>query len=242
MNQPLAPGAFARALQNRRATDRRRRWLFWGIGGAILAVTGLLIYLLGFSSLFATRTVAVEGVALLTTEQVEEAAAVPLGTPLLRQDTDAIEERVLSLPPAEKVRVERRLPGTIAITVTERTLAYQLIGDGEVQWVDPSGVVYHSSPTGTQGVVQVKATQPDERLRRDIATVVTHLPEGVKGDVRSFEAEAVDRISLTISGKREIVWGSAEDSQLKGEVLAALLSVDASVYDVSAPRNPITRK
>lgn len=242
MTRPLAPGTFARALKSRRASDRRRRWLFWGIFAAVAAVAGLLVYLLAFSPLLATRSVEVEGTGLLTAGQVEQAAAVPLGVPLLRQDTEAIAGRVRGLPPVESVSIGRRPPGTVVVTVKERTLAYQLIGEGEVHWVDPSGVVYNSSPEASDGVIQVEATRPDERLRRDIATVVTHLPEAVKRDVRSFEADAVDRISFTLSGKREVVWGSAEDSELKAEVLAALLSVDASVYDVSAPRNPITKK
>ncbi|WP_226997259.1 hypothetical protein [Tessaracoccus aquimaris] len=71
---------------------------------------------------------------------------------------------------------------------------------------------------------------------------MANLPGNVKGDIESFSAKAVDRISFTLSGDREVVWGSAEESELKGQVLSALLSVEASVYDVSAPRDPITRK
>ena len=55
-------------------------------------------------------------------------------------------------------------------------------------------------------------------------------------------AEAVDRITLTLEGGRTLVWGSAEESELKAEVAAALFaSVEAEVYDVSAPRHPTTK-
>lgn len=216
--------------------------MFWGAAGGAVALVAVLVYLLAFSPLLATRSVDVKGTVLLTADQVKAAAAVPMGLPVLRQDTDAIASRVQSLAPVESVKVDKVLPGTVSITVTERTLVYQLVGDKDVQWVDSSGVVFNATPAGTDGVIQVKAPGADERLRRDIATVVAHLPDAVEDKVRTFEADAVDRISFTLGDKREVIWGSAEDSALKSEVLSALLTVDASVYDVSAPRNPITRK
>lgn len=242
MSQPLAPGAFAKALQDRRDSVRRRRLLIGGIAGGALALTALLVYLLGFSPLFSTGKVEVNGTSLLSVEQVSAAAAVPMGEPLLPTDTDAIAERVATLAPVLEVHVARALPDTIVINVTERTLVYQLKGKDSVDWVDAQGVVFNTSPAGSDGIVQVDADEPDARLRTDIATVVANLPPAVDGEIESFTAEAVDRIGFGLTGDREVVWGSAEESELKSEVLAALLSVEAEVYDVSAPRNPITRK
>ena len=76
--------------------------------------------------------------------------------------------------------------------------------------------------------------------RADIATVVTHLPEAVRADMVSMSAEAIDSITVKLSGKRTVEWGSADDSELKGQVLSALLSTDARAYDVSAPLHPTT--
>lgn len=242
MSQPLAPGAFAKALQDRRRGDRKRRWILWGsIVGAVVLI-GAAIYLLGFSPVFATHNVQVNGTSLLTEDEVREAAQVQLELPVLREDTGAIAERVRQLKPVRDVAVGRALPDTIVINVTERTLSYQVKEKGSVSWVDTEGVIYNTSSAGSDGVIQVSAPDADDRLRRDIATVVANLPGNVKGDIESFSAKAVDRISFTLSGDREVVWGSAEESELKGQVLSALLSVEASVYDVSAPRDPITRK
>lgn len=241
MSQPLAPGAFAKALQDRRDAARRRRLILWGgIGGAVLLL-GVGIYVMLFSPVFAARHVDVGGTALLQAETVEAAAAVPLGTPLLRQDTGAIAARVAELAPVAEVEVERTFPDTVTILVTERVLAYQLQRDGGVDWVDASGVVFNFTPEPTAGVVQVVADGPDERLRRDIATVVGLIPAELLPQVELVQATAVDRIVLELSGKRKVVWGSSEESELKGQVLAALLSVDAKLYDVSAPRQPTTK-
>ena len=51
----------------------------------------------------------------------------------------------------------------------------------------------------------------------------------------------MDRIEIQLSDGDTIVWGSAEQSQVKAQVLSVLLSQEASVYDVSAPHAPTTR-
>lgn len=241
MSQPLAPGAFAKALQDRRDATRRRRLILWGsIGGAVLLL-GVGIYVMLFSPVFAARHVDVGGTSLLQPETVEAAAAVPIGTPLLRQDTGAIAARVSELAPVEEVEVRRSFPDTVTVLVTERVLSYQLAREGGVDWVDASGIVFNFTKSPTAGVPQVVAEAPDERLRRDIATVVDLIPDQLRPEVETVQAEAVDRITLDLTDGRQVVWGSSEESELKGQVLAALLSVDAELYDVSAPRQPTTR-
>lgn len=242
MSQPLPPGAFARALKDKREGQRRRRLWTAGIAGGLVLTIGVLIYLFWFSPVFATREVEVTGVKLLTADEVRTAADVELGVPVLRQDGDAIAERVRTLPEVRDVSVVTALPGSVIVNVEERTLLYQLVGSGSVQWVDAEGVVFGSSPQASDGVIQVSSSDPNDRLRADIATVVTHLPDAVRGDVVEFTAPSVDRISFKLTDGRQVIWGSAEESELKSEVLAALLSVEASVYDVSAPRSPITKK
>lgn len=241
MTQPLPPGAFAKALQDKREAERRRRWIIWGSVAGLVVVLGVGIWLALFSPVFAARQVVVDGTELLTPEQVTEAAAVEFDVPLLRQDTEAIAQRVRDLAPVLDVEVHRDLPDTVRIDVTERELVYQLVRDEAVSWVDRDGVVFNTTPKPTAGVVQVKSDDADDRLRRDIATVVANIPDDLRPQVSLLTAEAVDRIGFTLSDDREIVWGSAEESQLKGDVLAALLDVEAKVYDVSAPRHPTTK-
>lgn len=241
MTQPLPPGAFAKALQDRREAERRRRWIIWGSVAGLVVVLGVGIWLALFSPVFAARQVVVNGTDLLTPEQVTEAAAVELDVPLLRQDTEAIAQRVRDLAPVLDVEVHRDLPDTVRLDVTERELVYQLVRDEAVSWVDRDGVVFNTTPKPTAGVVQVKSDDADDRLRRDIATVVANIPDDLRPQVSLLTAEAVDRIGFTLSDDREIVWGSADESQLKGDVLAALLDVEAKVYDVSAPRHPTTK-
>ena len=73
------------------------------------------------------------------------------------------------------------------------------------------------------------------------ATVVALLPAPVAARAVSLTVESVDRIVIQLEAGRQLVWGSAEQSELKGQVAVALLTVEASLYDVSAPSHPATR-
>jgi cell division protein FtsQ len=78
-------------------------------------------------------------------------------------------------------------------------------------------------------------------LRHDVATVVTALPKVLRDRAVLISAETPDSIVIELSGGAEVVWGSAESSAQKAQVIVALLSVKASVYDVSSPSHPTTK-
>lgn len=235
------PGEFKKALQAKRRRQRRTRWIVLGSGLLVLLLAGLATWLVWFSSVFAATEVRVNGLSLLTEQQVTDAAAVELGGPLATQDVDAIRGRVAALAPVAEVRVERRFPHTIEITVTERTLAYVWMDGGVARWVDANGVVFHEGGETAQGIVKANIAAPDQRLLKDVATVVSAVVPVLGDRITLLQASAVDRIEIQLSDGDTVVWGSAEQSQVKAQVLSVLLSQDASVYDVSAPHAPTTR-
>jgi len=75
---------------------------------------------------------------------------------------------------------------------------------------------------------------------REAAQVVSVLPDEVALTVDHVEVETVDQITLELRDGRLVRWGSADSSTRKGEVLLALLSRRAQVYDVSVPGQPTT--
>ncbi|GAB3822185.1 hypothetical protein GCM10028820_32020 [Tessaracoccus terricola] len=241
MSNTTSPGAFAKALQERRRRQNRRK-LFGIISGAgVLVFGGFAVWLLFFSAVFAVTDVRVGGTQLLTTDEVLAAAAVELDRPLVTTDIDAIGSRVAGLIPVERVTVERSFPSTISIEVTERELVYQRLDGSQYQWVDGHGVVFHTAATPQAGALVAETATDDARLLADVATVATHLPGELLPRVEVISAEAVDQIEIRLTDGDVVVWGSAEQSELKAEVLTALLTVDAEVYDVSAPGHPTTK-
>ncbi|MCG6566183.1 cell division protein FtsQ/DivIB [Tessaracoccus sp. ZS01] len=243
MSEALTPGEFARALQDKRNAERRRRWWFRGGLAGALALVGLGVWLAFFSTVFAAQQVSVTGVSLLTTDQVVTAAEVSMGEPLLTQDLGAVTQRVNDLPAVRSAEVSRQLPDTVVIEVTERTAAFLRERDGQYDWIDEEGVAFHrtASPGPQDLPATVAVVEDQQRLLADVATVANHIPADVRPAVVSISAEAVDRISLALEGGRTVVWGSADESELKADVVSALLSVEATVYDVSAPGHPTTK-
>ncbi len=241
MTQPLPPGAFAKALQEKRRATRRRRLVVWGIAGGTIVVALIVGYLAFFSPVFAARQVVVTGTDLLDADDVRQAAAVQLELPLARQDLAGIEARVRALAPVKDATVGVALPDTVEIEITERKVAFQRQNAGKIEWIDADGVVFHHSKKPSKNVVQVEAPRADERLLRDVATVATSLPKAVAKEVVQLRAAGVDQITLALTDGRLVTWGDASESALKAEVLAALLTQEARVYDVSSPRTPTTR-
>lgn len=243
MTEALTPGEFAKALQEKREAQRRRKLWRGGALGAAVVLVALAVYLAFFSSVFAVKQVSVAGAGLLTVDEVKAAAQVPLGQPLLTQDLGGVRQRIEDLPAVRSAEVERQFPDVVAVTIEERAVAFLRERDGEFDWIDPEGVSFHrtADPLPQQLVADVAVVEDEQRLLADVATVATAVPPEVRAQVVAIQAEAVDRISLLLDEGRTVVWGSADESPLKAEVIAALISVEAETYDVSAPGHPTTR-
>jgi len=71
--------------------------------------------------------------------------------------------------------------------------------------------------------------------------VIASLDRSIARKVDHVEVASMDAIELVLSNGKQVQWGSAAQSALKARVLATLLEVNASVYDVSVPEQPTTR-
>lgn len=228
-------------LATKRRQRLRRRILVVTAAVAVLAVIAGVVWLVFFSPAFAATTVSVTGTSVLTADDVTAAAKVPLGTPLVRIDTAAIALRVKQLKAVADVTVTVSLPHGVKIAVKERTAVYAVSSGSGFDLVDASGVPYSSVVDAPAGLIVATIPGDDVRLRRDVATVVTALPKALRDRAVLISAETPDSIVIELSGGAEVVWGSAENSAQKAQVIAALLSVKASVYDVSSPSHPTTK-
>jgi cell division protein FtsQ len=208
---------------------------------AVVAVVAGVLWVVFVSSAFSATTVSVTGISVLTADEVTAAAQVPLGTPLARLDTAAIATRVKQLKAVSDVTVTRSVPHGVRIAVKERTAVYAVSSGSGFDLVDAQGVAFTSVADAPKGLVVASITGSDDRLRRDVATVVRALPQALRDRAVLVSAESPDSIVIELSGGAEVVWGSAENSAQKAQVIAALLSVKASVYDVSSPSHPTTK-
>lgn len=90
-----------------------------------VAVAIVVVAFLGVrqSSLFTIQNVTVTGVTHITSTAMAELAAVPTGSTLLRVDTAGIKSRLLTNAWVEDVSINRVLPDTLELAITERTVS-----------------------------------------------------------------------------------------------------------------------
>jgi cell division protein FtsQ len=222
----------------------------------VLLVAGLLVagagawVLLG-SPLLAVRTVQVDGERTLSAEQVVQVAEITERTPLLRVNTAAAAARVARLPQVASVEVTRGWPGTVVVTVAERVPVAVVVQGGTRQLVDAGGVVFDTiTGDAPAGVVplDVRDPGPDDAATTAALGALTALPRDVRAQVTGLAAHTADDVTLSLTDGRSVLWGSADRTERKAEVLGALLEqIDsgaldpAGTLDVSTPDSVVLR-
>ena len=226
-------------LQRRRS--RRRRLVAAGVVALLLVLAAVAAWVVGYSSLFATEQVQVRGRSELGVEQVRQAAAVPLGLPLARQDLDAVADRTATLPQVASATVVRDWPHSVTVTVVERQPLLAVRQPEGYVLVDGQGVAFETRPAIPAGVLQADADPTNRPLLVGLATVAAALPDDLRRDVARASATSPDEITLTTHRGAVITWGDAGESALKSQVVSALLERSTRTIDVSAPHNPAVR-
>lgn len=216
---------------------RRRRLL-----RTVLMLLGLLVaaavaWIVFFSSLLAVSSVRVDGAEGARAEQVLAAAAVPIGTAMLRLDTSAAQAGVMALPWVAGVEVRRGWPNQVVLAVTARQPIAAMAGTASA--VDANGVIFDAVVALPKGLPTVSADGVGLEAAMD---VLSTLPADIAAKVVSISATTRDNVVLSLKSGAVIRWGSAEKSQFKAEVLRALLRLKRDVYDVTAPELPTTFK
>ena len=256
MPEALAPAATAAADGGAPPSAPRLRLSRRGVAvlaGLLAALVGAACWLVFCSSVLNVRTVLVSGTKVLTPSQVLAAARVPLGGPLERLDTGAVQARVLkALPRVARVQVSTEWPHTVRLRITERVaVAAVKDGDGYDQ-VDAGGVRFASGPTVPAGVPVVELALspvgrsslpefPEAELVDSAVQIAKALPPAVSRETIAVVVHSYDDMELQLAGGATVLWGSPERDARKAVVLTALLKQSATTYDVSAPDDPAVR-
>ncbi|GAA3546330.1 cell division protein FtsQ/DivIB [Kribbella ginsengisoli] len=221
---------------------RWRGWLPWAVGGVIVLLAGVIAWLFYFSSVLAVSGVKVAGADTVPVATITQVAAAPLGTPLAKVDLTAIADRVRTIQSVADAQVTRAWPNQLKIVVTERVPVVVVTDGSNFELVDATGVAFKTVPA--RPVDLPEALVVGTRREVTISSVVkvsAALPETLRAQVNSISAASPDSITLNLGSNVKVVWGSADDSERKAEVLSVLMKRDAKVYDVSAPDLPVTK-
>ncbi|HVM26976.1 MAG TPA: FtsQ-type POTRA domain-containing protein [Mycobacteriales bacterium] len=232
-----APRLAARRSQERSARRRARlRRVLAAL--AVLVPVAALAWLVLLSPVLAVSQVEVAGTDRLAPADVVAAAAVEDGTPLARIDVADVADRVRAvLPPAQDVRVRRVWPSTLRLQVTERTPEVGIVGGDGALLVDAAGVGFAREPALPAGVprLEVAAPGPDDPATRAALTVLGEVPAEVREQAAVIRAGSAADVQIELTDGRTVVWGGPGEAAAKSAALQALLGMEGTVFDVSAP-------
>jgi cell division protein FtsQ len=205
----------------------------------ITVVLGLVLY---FTPLMSARSLVVIGTGVVPTEEVVQAAAIQMGTPLLQIDTDEVADRVAGIRRVASARVQRQYPSAVRITVIERIpVVVKDFPDGP-HLFDRDGVDFVTAPPPPGlAYLDVGNPGPTDPPTKAALEVMTSLRPEVVAQVSRVAAPSVASITLTLTDGRTVVWGTTDRTDEKSEKLAALLTQPGRVYDVSSPDLPTVK-
>ncbi len=241
--RPSTPAAAVAASVRAKAAERARRrtrWLRFGLGVLVLALLGAVVWAACFSSLLAVRKVTVVGLDRLSTAEVLRVAHVPTGGSEILLDTTAPAARVRALPQVAAVHLERALPHSVRIVVTERTPVLVLQTPAGRRLVDASGVVFAVDDGNHPDlpVVRTELADPAPGTLDAVTAMLAALPAAIRPEVQVVRADSPDDMKIGLGDGRVIVWGDSSRPTLKARVLTILLQQDGRTYDVSSPEAP----
>jgi cell division protein FtsQ len=226
----------------RRFTRRtRHRRAAWVTVAAIVASLAVVLAVAVYSPILALREITVDGTNRVSTAEVTAALDDQLGTPLALIDFGEIRSELAAFPLIRSYVTETVPPNTLRIHVVEREAVGTVERNGSYEQV---GVVVASSSERPAGpLIVVSGSGTDSAAFASAAEVLLTMPQAVLDRIDTISARTADDVRLTLRDTGATVsWGSADDSELKGQVLARMLErpeCAGQVVDVTAPLAPI---
>ncbi|CNG53530.1 cell division protein FtsQ-like protein [Mycobacterium tuberculosis] len=220
---------------------RPNRWKAIFVTLLVVGALGVVTWVLLGSRLLVVRHVEVSGADLAPRDRVVAAAAIDLGTPMARLSTGAVAERVERLREVESAEIERHWPGTVRIVVRERVPVAVFQRDGRYHLLDRHGVVVADGASRPSGLPVLTAASPgpSDQATRAALTVLTGLPDRLRGGLGEVEATGPEAVTLHMRDGQTVVWGAAERAGEKIRLLDAVRRTAAGrairTVDISSP-------
>jgi cell division protein FtsQ len=246
--QGSAAGQTAPAGRAGRKRGRRRPRDPWRV--AFFAVLGLAVLAGGAwalldSSLLVVRHEVVTGNGSVPSAEILSAAGIRRGTPMAQVNAGAAAHRIEQINQVLSATVSRSWPGTIVISVRERTPVFAVRAGGRFGLVDAFGVTVRSVRHRPAGMPVL--APPSGQLRgspaiRVAALVLRALPARLRAMVTSVAAPSGQDIRLHLRGGVTVVWGTSGQARAKAAEVAVLLRSGAHYLDVSDPASAVTQR
>lgn len=235
---------------------RRKRRALLALAG-VAVVLGLVMALALFSPVLAVKTVTFDGQKLVPAATLHKSVQPLLNRPLPQVTRAEVGELLKSVPQVKSFTIEARPPSTLLVHVVERIPVALLKHGGAYLLVDQDGVQLGSTKDPAKVALPLidggKAAIGRDTFAAMTAVLAT-LPQSVLTKLANASAKSPNAVELKLDDGKTVVWGNESDMELKAQVLEALILAPppapeagkaepppVNVYDVSAPRHPVTR-
>lgn len=221
--------------------DQLKKKRYLAIVGGVLVLVAALFFG-SLSPVAALSQIEVEGTTGRQADKVRQAANLEPGTPLVKINENEVAARVQDVPTVASVQVSRSWPNTVVIKVVERKpVAKVEIGAQEWEIIDSTGQAFRTTKKLPDLPTLEASVKPPftNHGRTAGAQVLGAIPDWFKKRVTTAKANDPNAVRLLTDDNETIVWGTAEDSELKGQVLRILLKQKGMYwFDVRNPRLP----
>jgi cell division protein FtsQ len=226
------------------ATARRRRAIALLI--AIPVVLAAAAWALTYTSLFAARTIRIDGNHVLSDRYVRSVAGISPSTNVAHLDEAGVIGRLEADPWIADASVHTDLPHTLIVGVDERRPLGLILGLGEKSVLASDGASLPVAGVVLRGLPFVRAAlgAPTQAQRDAAAALLSALDPVVFGRVRQVVVGEDGTLTLELSSGAVVDFGSAGEEQDKAAALRAVLrwvathNVNVASIDVSSPAAP----
>ena len=230
-----------RVANRKRSFNKLKRLVYAVVASALVAWVALA------SPLFALRMseIRVSGSGgQLSPASVAKVIGDQEGRSLLLIDVAKQAKRVdKAFVRVRSVTIEREWPRGLNVMVTMRVPVAVLKTAKGYQILDGDAVVLETRSSQPAGLAVIESSGKINSVQvQSITTAMGALDESVRSQVVSASATESGYVSFKLSSGASVIWGDNDRPALKARVLKTLLSIQASVYDVSYPLNPTTKK
>lgn len=241
-----------RLSDRRRERTRERRRIQIkrvGIGAGLIALIIGLVWVAFSSPLFQYRY-SPEHISGIAEDSIVDRAAVESklasydGAALLTLNEVTLARDIEeSIPEIDRVEIGIDLPRSLRVVVTPHIPVACVVEGGGCIALSEDGTRLDIDASAADALPRVGSIADGQDPAQTLSTmleVLGHLDEPVRAQVEQVDVEANGLITMTLSEGRTVKWGTEERSDFKAQILQTLLTVPASVYDVSVPDAPVT--
>ncbi|NEG54387.1 cell division protein FtsQ/DivIB [Bifidobacterium platyrrhinorum] len=226
-----------------------------GVLAAVSAIgLGWLLFLSPVLRLESSQVTVTGANEWVSETQIRSIVGEQTGRSLLLVDTNAMTEKMGSIPGVTSAEATKRYPHGLQVAIKAQRPAAMLKekGSDSLTAVDAKARVLNSvAGASAEGVPVIEVGDVDRGLKsravKETLQVLDALPESLRTKITKVTAGTQDSVTTELDGGAHVVvWGDSSDMKLKSAVVDKILSDpnvigDKTQVDVSAPLRPVLR-